>query len=63
MRFRAGAEGRSAVLRQALRNSALRRALAAYLVFNVAEWATWIALVVWGYGEGGVRGASAIGLV
>jgi hypothetical protein len=61
--FRTGAGGRSAVLRQALRNPPLRRVLAAYFVFNVAEWATWIALLVWGYGEGGVRGASAIGLV
>jgi hypothetical protein len=60
---RAGVEARSEVLRRALRNGALRRVLAAYLVFNVAEWATWIALLVWGYGHGGVRGASAIALV
>jgi MFS family permease len=32
-------------------------------LFNVAEWATWIALLVWGYGAGGVRGSSAIALV
>jgi hypothetical protein len=63
MTVRLGVDGRSAVVRQALRNSQLRRVLAAYLIFNVAEWATWIALLVWGYGEGGVRGASAIGLV
>lgn len=63
MTVRFGVAGRSAVVRQALRNPALRRVLAAYLVFNVAEWATWIALLVWGYGEGGVRGASAVGLV
>jgi len=60
--FRFGVEGRSAVVRQALRNPSLRRVLAAYLLFNVAEWSTWIALLVWGYGEGGVGGASAIGL-
>jgi hypothetical protein len=63
MTVRLGVDGRSAVVRQALRNSQLRRVLAAYLIFNVAEWATWIALLVWGFGEGGVRGASAIGLV
>jgi hypothetical protein len=63
MILRPGVEGRVAVLREALRNPQLRRVLAAYLAFNVAEWATWIALLVWGYGEGGVRGASAIGLV
>ena len=35
----------------------------AYLLFNVAEWATWIGLLVWGYGVGGVRGSSEIALV
>jgi hypothetical protein len=59
---RAGVEARSVVLRRALRNGALRRVLAAYLMFNVVEWATWVALLVWGYGQGGVRGASAIAL-
>jgi hypothetical protein len=54
---------RSAVVRQALRNPDLRRVLVAFLLFNVAEWGTWIALLVWGYGVGGVGGASAIALV
>jgi hypothetical protein len=58
---RGGARG--AAVRQALRNPDLRRVLAAYLLFNVAEWAGWIALLVWGYGVDGVRGASAIALV
>jgi Na+/melibiose symporter-like transporter len=56
-------EARGAVVRQALRNPDLRRVLVAYLLFNVAEWASWIALLVWGYGVGGVGGASAIALV
>ena len=56
-------EARRAVARQALRNPDLRRVLAAYLLFNVAEWATWIALLVWGHGVDGVRGASTIALV
>ncbi len=55
--------GRSAVVRQALRNPRLRRVLAAYLIFNVAEWANWIALLVWAYDRGGVHAASAIALV
>ena len=63
MTGRSGIEGRGAVVRQALRNPDLRRALAAYLLFNVGEWATWIGLLVWGYGVDGVRGASLIALV
>lgn len=63
MSGRADDAGRSAVVRQALRNPRLRRVLTAYLIFNVAEWATWIALLVWAYDRGGVRAASAIALV
>ena len=63
MSRRGDLQARGAVVRLALRNPNLRRVLAAYLLFNVAEWATWIALLVWGYGVGGVRGASAIALV
>src|SRR3954454_8191762 len=63
MKLRRGVEGREAVVRQALRNSDLRRVLAAYFLFNVAEWAIWIALLVWGYGVAGVRGSSEIALV
>jgi hypothetical protein len=37
--------------------------LAAYLLFNIAEWGSWIALLVWAYAEGGVRGSSEIALV
>ena len=63
MTGRVGVEGRGAVVRHALRNPDLRRVLAAYLLFNVAEWATWIGLLVWGYGVGGVRGSAEIALV
>ena len=63
MTRRRGAGGRGKVVRQALGNPQLRRVLAAYLLFNIAEWATWIGLLVWGYGVGGVRGASGIALV
>jgi MFS family permease len=38
----------------------MRGALAAYFLFNLNEWASWIALLVWAYDAEGVRGASAI---
>lgn len=57
------AGGRGTVVRQALGNPRLRRVLVAYLLFNVAEWATWIALLVWGFGADGVRGSALIALV
>lgn len=41
----------------------MRRMLAAYLLFNITEWATYIALLVWAYEQDGLRGASAIALV
>jgi len=44
-------------------NRFLRRALPAYLLFNVVEWATWIALLVWAYDAGGVTGASFVAVV
>jgi len=56
-------EPRVAVLRRVLRNRDLRRVLVAYLVFNVGEWAGYITLLVWAFDRGGVRAASAIGLV
>lgn len=37
--------------------------LLAYLLFNVQEWANWIALLVWGFSRGGVREASLIAVV
>lgn len=38
----------------------MRRALLAYLCFSVAEWAVWVALLVWAYQEGGVGAASLV---
>ncbi len=55
--------GRSEALRRCWSNRRLRRALTAYLLFNVNEWATWIALLVWAYAVHGVRGASVIAVV
>jgi MFS family permease len=54
--------GRIALVRQALRNRLLRRVLAAYLLFNVAELASWLALLVWAYQSWGVGGASGVAL-
>ncbi len=55
--------GRGAVIRGAVSNSRLRRLLFGYLVFNISEWAVYLALLVWAYGEHGVRGASLIGVL
>lgn len=54
---------RGEALRGCWTNRRLRRMLAAYLLFNLAEWANWIALLVWAYDQDGVRGSSAIALV
>ncbi len=51
---------RSAVLRRAWANRRLRRVLAACLLFHVGEWASYVALLVYAYGEGGMRASSAI---
>jgi MFS family permease len=55
-------ESRLSVIARALSNTRLRRVLLAYLLFNIAEWASWIALLVWAYGQDGVGGASVIAL-
>ncbi len=43
-----------------LRAPALLRVLTAFFLFGVSEWATWIAILVWAFEDGG---ASAAGLV
>ncbi len=52
----------SSVLASALRNSGLRRAIAAFFLFHAAEWATWIAILVWAFGRGGATDAGLIAL-
>jgi MFS family permease len=63
MRRDEGAPGVGAVLRRTLRSRPLRRALAAYLIFNTAEWATYVALLVWAFDQGGAGAAGAIALI
>jgi hypothetical protein len=53
-----GHERRGLVITRALRNARLRRVLGAFLIFNVTEWAVWIAVLVWAYDWAGVNGAS-----
>ena len=55
--------GRATVLRAAAANGRLRRVLAAYFLFDAAEWGAWIATLVWAYGVGGVRGSSLMSVV
>ena len=44
---------RFAVARAVLANRELRRAALAFLLFSVAEWATWTAIIVYAYQRGG----------
>ncbi|HVQ88507.1 MAG TPA: MFS transporter, partial [Actinomycetes bacterium] len=46
-----------------LRTSALRRVLTAYLAFGISEWATWIAILVWAFDNGGASEAGLVSVV
>ena len=46
-----------------LRAPALSRALGAFFVFNMAEWATYIAILVWAFESGGAAAAGLIAVV
>jgi MFS family permease len=45
--------GRFGVLATVLADPILRRLEAAFLLFSFAEWATWVAVIVYAYGRGG----------
>jgi MFS family permease len=46
---------------QVSRSSALRRVGLGFLVFNLSEWATWVALLVYAYGHGGATASGTVG--
>lgn len=50
-------------LRLVVRRRRLRQSLLAYLLFNMADYATWVALIVFAHGRGGAGAAAAIAVV
>jgi len=50
-------------LRTVLAARALRRSLLAYLLFNTAEWAVWVAILVYAYEKGGTTAAAVASLI
>lgn len=61
--MRDGPPMRRAVLQAVVRNAALRRIAAGFAIFTMAEHATWIAVLVFAYGQGGTTEAGVIALV
>ena len=52
--------GALATIRAVLRLPSLRRSIPAFLAFSVTEWASWIGLVVFAYGQGGPSEAGIV---
>ena len=59
----AAQESRLRILVRATRSGPMARVLGAYFAFNAAELATWVAILVWAYDEGGAGAAGLIALV
>ncbi len=51
------------VLRAVLRSPALRKVLAAFLLFNAAVFGTWVAILVYAYGATGPASVGVVALV
>jgi MFS family permease len=51
---------RFGVLAAVLRSSLLRRLELAYVLFAFGEWSTWVAVIVYAYGRGGVGEAGLV---
>ena len=54
---------RLSVLTAVLRDPVLRRVESAFLLFSIAEWATWLAIVVFAFGQGGATEAGVVAFV
>ena len=63
LRVEVAADSRAVVMLKALRNRRLLRVQAAYLVYNIVWWASWIAILVWAFDAGGVRASSAVAVI
>jgi hypothetical protein len=62
MARRAG-RGRLTVVLGAFRNPAIRRVLLAFAGFSLAEWMTWIAILVYAFGQGGTTETGVAALI
>ncbi len=52
-----------AVLRTVIRSPVLRRIQGGFLLFSIGEWATWLAIVVYAFDQGGATEAAIVGFV
>ena len=55
--------GPLAVLRHVLANPSLRRVLFAYLAFHVAEFATWVTILLYAYEQTGPASVGVVALI